>query len=168
MGIIDEEGKRTKKGHDVFVLGDDAFPSAFEGLVREAYKDLFDLRGDEAWTINKNELTSYFRTTDKTSEVIGARQANVFQMFRAVAGRDQVVEKSNTKPKLASSKLPPQKRQKMANVNAAGAKRDDATENDSRKNVALTVRIEINLPANGSQETYDNIFRSIRANLINE
>jgi len=30
----------------------------------------------------------------------------------------------------------------------------------------LTVRIEVNLPADGDQETYDNIFRSIRKNLI--
>ena len=36
---------------------------------------------------------------------------------------------------------------------------------DGRKDMALTVRIEINLPANGSKETYDNIFKSIRANL---
>jgi hypothetical protein len=33
--------------------------------------------------------------------------------------------------------------------------------------VGLTVRIEINLPADGDQETYDRIFRSIRENLIN-
>ena len=31
IGVIDEEGKRTKKGHDVFVLGNDTFPKAFEG-----------------------------------------------------------------------------------------------------------------------------------------
>lgn len=30
----------------------------------------------------------------------------------------------------------------------------------------MTVRIEINLPAEGSQETFDNIFKSIKANLI--
>jgi hypothetical protein len=33
--------------------------------------------------------------------------------------------------------------------------------------VALTVRIEINLPASGDQETYDRIFKSIRENLLN-
>lgn len=33
-------------------------------------------------------------------------------------------------------------------------------------NVGLTVRIEVNLPADGNQQTYDNIFRSIRKNLI--
>ena len=32
--------------------------------------------------------------------------------------------------------------------------------------MALTVRIEINLPAEGTQETYDAIFKSIKANLF--
>jgi hypothetical protein len=36
----------------------------------------------------------------------------------------------------------------------------------SSQRVGLTVRIEVNLPANGDQETYDRIFRSIRKNLI--
>lgn len=98
IGIIDEECKRTSKGHAVFVMDDQAFPKAFEELVRVAYKDLFDVRGDVAWTLNKNELTAYFRTTDKTSEVIGGRQAGVFQMFRSLAGHGQIDEKVQAKP----------------------------------------------------------------------
>jgi len=35
------------------------------------------------------------------------------------------------------------------------------------KDVGLTVRIEINLPADGTKETYDNIFKSIKENLFN-
>ena len=31
----------------------------------------------------------------------------------------------------------------------------------------LTVRVEVNLPADADQETYDKIFQSIRKNLIN-
>ena len=34
VGVIDEEGKRTPKGHDVLVLPDDTFPKAFEGMVK--------------------------------------------------------------------------------------------------------------------------------------
>ena len=30
----------------------------------------------------------------------------------------------------------------------------------------LTVRVEINLPADGTKETYDNIFKSIKENLL--
>ena len=37
-----------------------------------------------------------------------------------------------------------------------------------KKDMALTVRVEVNLPANASQDTYDAIFKSIRANLIDE
>ena len=33
--------------------------------------------------------------------------------------------------------------------------------------LGLTVRIEINLPPSGDQATYDAIFKSIRANLLN-
>ena len=40
-------------------------------------------------------------------------------------------------------------------------------QNDNRNQVGLTVRIEINLPAEGDQETYDRIFKSIRENLLN-
>ncbi len=35
------------------------------------------------------------------------------------------------------------------------------------RDFGLTVRIEINLPADADQETYDKIFRSIKENLIN-
>jgi hypothetical protein len=37
---------------------------------------------------------------------------------------------------------------------------------DAGTRFGLTVRIEVNLPAEGEQQTYDRIFRSIRKNLI--
>lgn len=168
VGVIDEEGKRTPKGHDVFVLPDDTFPKAFEGMVKEAYSDLFDLRADDAWTMTKGELNGYFRTTDKTSEVIGGRQAGVFQMFRSLAGHVTSVEKVAPKPsgKSRAPKAKPatQDKAKVAQADD-GADKVEVRTPEQRKDMALTVRIEINLPANGSKETYDNIFESIRANL---
>lgn len=172
IGIIDQEGKRTGPGQDVFVLGDEDFPKAFEGLIRAAYTDLFETRAEDAWTMTKPQLTGYFRAADKTSEIIGSRQAGVFMTFRALAGRepsDSATPKSPTakskqnKPKVTIAK--PTKvngsiksAEPDAEVNAANGRRD----------MALTVRVEINLPAGGSKETYDNIFKSIRANLIDE
>lgn len=168
VGVIDEEGKRTSKGHDVFVLPDDQCPGAFEAMVKGAYHDLFDLRGDDAWTMTKSELTGYFRTTDKTSEVIGGRQAGLFQVFASLAGHettsDNGAAKNPSKPRAAKAKPAAQPQ-----VKAAPAPKDpvkvELGASGQRKDMALTVRIEINLPANGSQETYDNIFKSIRANL---
>jgi hypothetical protein len=172
IGIIDQEGKRTGPGHDVFVLGNDDFPKAFEGLIRAAYADLLDTRGEDAWTMTKPQLIGYFRATDKTSEIIGSRQAGVFMTFRALAGHEPAVEAT---VKVTSAK-PKQTKQKA--TIAKPAKPDDAGKSakptvelngtNGRRDMALTVRIEINLPAGGSKETYDNIFKSIRANLIDE
>ncbi|WP_162275166.1 DUF5343 domain-containing protein [Labrys sp. WJW] len=174
IGIIDEDGKRTEKGHDIFVLGDDAFSKSFGKLVKEAYKDLFDLRGEEAWTLGKNELVTYFRTTDKTSEIIGGRQAGLFQAFRALSGYEQTTEKaasnsiSKAKPLKSKPSIQSQKKTKSAESNIAQPVSIASEPIVNPRSMAMTVRIEINLPANGTQEVYDSIFKSIRANLINE
>ena len=171
IGIIDEDGKRTEKGQDAFFLGDDDFPKAFAVLIKEAYHDLFDIRGEDAWTLTKSELTSYFRTTDKTSEVIGGRQAAVFQIFRTLAGHEtpdeKIVTRTTPKPRRPKAKAP-QKVKPQTEMAAPLERNSSMSAKDERKDMALTVRIEINLPANGSKETYDNIFKSIRANLIDE
>ena len=171
IGVIDDEGKRTKNGHDVFVLGDDAFPKAFEGLIIQAYKDLFEIRGEDAWKLSKAELTSYFRTTDKTSEVIGSRQAAVFQVFKSLAGHEQSGEKPSnisTKPKSIKVKVTPQKKNNPPQDKKENSIVQNGNSGGAKNGMAMTVRIEINLPANGTQDTYDSIFKSIRANLINE
>jgi hypothetical protein len=45
-------------------------------------------------------------------------------------------------------------------------KTTDPTSNGTRE-FGLTVRIEVNLPATGDQDTYDKIFKSIRENFLN-
>lgn len=57
LGLIDEQGKRTTAGHEAMTKHDEReFHLAFEGIVKTAYSDLFDLRGDDAWTMNKDQL----------------------------------------------------------------------------------------------------------------
>lgn len=58
VGLIDEEGKRTSRGHDVLLLPEGQFEEAFETLVREAYSDLFQLRGEDAWTMGSQSLSA--------------------------------------------------------------------------------------------------------------
>ncbi|WP_233841470.1 DUF5343 domain-containing protein [Dyella sp. 2HG41-7] len=169
IGIIDEESKRTDRGHSVLTTHDEeAFKSAFQGLVREAYKDLFDLRGNDAWTISKDELIGYFRSTDKTSDVIGTRQAGVFQAFRGLAGYEQANAPGTKNNK--TSKTPTKSSNAKTTKSASKPTVVNTTtqENTNKKDMALTVRIEINLPAEASAETYDNIFKSMKANLLND
>ncbi len=170
LGIIDEEGRRIDKGHEVLLLPSGQFETAFGQLVREAYADLFELRADDAWTLSKSDLTAYFRTSDKTSEVIGGRQAGLFQALSALAGYDQPIPNAKPRPSTSASAS------KNSKAKSVGPKQQDTLaeriniptphHSPSKKDMALTVRIEINLPAEGSQETYDNIFKSIKANLI--
>ncbi|EJJ25838.1 DUF5343 domain-containing protein [Rhizobium sp. CF142] len=170
LGIIDEEGKRTDKGHEVLLLPPGNFEKAFGSLVREAYADLFEIRGEDAWTLTKGELTAYFRTNDKTSEVIGGRQAGVFLAFSALAGNEQ--QPTATKPRApapgGNSKAARAKpvKAKQANTVTGPVTVSAPHTTSTKRDMALTVRIEINLPAEGSQETYDNIFKSIKANLL--
>jgi hypothetical protein len=172
IGMIDADGKRTDKGQAVSVLGQDKFSDAFGDLIRESYYDLFELRGEDAWTLSKSDLTSYFRTADKTSEAIGLRQAGLFHVFARLAGHEPPTGASPTVSKAKSQKAKPTgaKAPKVVVAPPAADKPKPPVVDGGggRRDVAMTVRIEINLPANGSQETYDNIFKSIRAHLIDE
>lgn len=58
-------------------------------------------------------------------------------------------------PKKSSAERPTAKSSKV-----------EASKSERQADVALTVRIEINLPANASRESYDDIFASIRKNLL--
>lgn len=166
LGLIDEQGKRTENGHHVMTLPEEQFQESFAGLVRSAYGDLFDLRGDDAWELSRDQLTGYFRTTDKTSEVIGGRQAGVFVALREVAGFSSA-EAQSAKPKTANVSKPKTAKKAKPVLHTVEEKLDNPNHPavGTKGDIALTVRIEINLPAEGTQETYDAIFKSIKANL---
>lgn len=165
IGLIDEKGKRTDKGHEVLTIHDDAaFKKAFADLIRTAYKDLFELRGEDVWTMSRDDLVGYFRTTDKTSAIIGSRQAVVFQALRSLSGYEQV-DVGPDKPKNKSAK-PKAVKTPKATQKVKVPPIDPPEKHPAKRDMALTVRIEINLPAEGSQQTYDNIFKSIKANLF--
>lgn len=171
LGLIDEQGKRTDAGHEAMTKHDESeFQSSFEGIVKKAYADLFELRGDDAWTMNKDQLISYFRSADKTSDVIGSRQAGVFVALRELAGHMTEQGQATPKTKSTSAAKPKSPAKKAKPAEQA---QDQVVEQappplppkSQKGDIALTVRIEINLPAEGTQETYDAIFKSIKANL---
>ncbi len=167
VGVIDEVGKKTKEATEAFASHkDEDFEKHFSNLVKVSYSELFELRGDGAWALSKDDLITFFRQTDDTSAVIGGRQAGTFQVLAALAGHGEVPAKKE------SGKAPSPVKQKAAK--ATGAKKpatgkldeQPTTKTDKRTDVGLSVRVEINLPSDGTKETYDHIFKSIRENLI--
>jgi len=170
VGIIDDKGKLTKEANDVFVKHkDEDFHKSFDPLVKKSYSELFDLHGDRAWSLAKDELISFFRNHDKTGAAVGARQASTFMVLASLCGRREPLATAGDK----SDKYNP-KKAKSAKSETSTAKPQSSLSMSSDQNtglakdktVGLAVKVEINLPAGETKETYDNIFKSIRENLI--
>lgn len=169
LSLIDQESKKAADATKTFNLHDEAaFSKAFAGLVSEAYSKLFELHGDGAWDLDNDALITFFRSHDQTTAVVGKLQASTFKVLAAYAGHGDVpVHKApGNKTQKAPAKQASQKAAKVATPAAQAAPLPVKNDNASSV-VGLTVRIEINLPADGDQETYDRIFKSIRDNLLN-
>ncbi|WP_339827999.1 DUF5343 domain-containing protein [uncultured Parasphingorhabdus sp.] len=167
LGVVDVENNRTDKGHDLFTTHDDSeFQKGLASIAKEKYSELFDIRGDEAWKLDRDALISFFRTSDKTSEIVGKRQAIAFIAIASIAGqRDEEIQTRKTRTRKGIAPAA-QKAEKSGTKAVKPAIQTPIPSAPNSSDVGLTVRIEINLPANGSQATYDNIFQSIRKNLF--
>jgi len=172
LNLIDDKDTRTEKAHRSFTLHDSAaFQKEFSEIVKVAYSELFSLHGDNAWSLEPSKLITFFRQTDQSSEVVGTRQANTFRVLAAYAGHGELV--SPSKPRSASNgeKPPVTRKMKVAgNENKVILPPEIpvvGSQGQPDRAIGLTVRVEINLPATGDQDTYDKIFKSIRENLLN-
>lgn len=179
LGIIDTEGNKDTKAASVLVQHDESeFQKGFAEIVQVAYKDLFDLHGKDAWTSSTDQLISFFRNSDQTSDIVGRRQASTFQALATISGKldGQLPKAGATKAKKADAVSPKKQATKSTTAksttqtttqNPSNAGGGIGNGNGGSGDMALTVRIEINLPAGGDKQTYDNIFKSIRENLLN-
>ena len=111
LGLVDAENARTDAGVALFTTHGDAFGPALEGVVREKYDALFELRADEAWGLDRDALISFFRTTDKTSATVGAHQALTFSALASMAGKREasarVTAPSAAKPRATAKPKAP-------------------------------------------------------------
>lgn len=181
IGVLDDEHKKSAAAGTIFNKHDDAdFQAGFAKCVADAYHELFDLHGSDAWTLSQDKLISFFRNHDGTSAVVGTRQATTFQALGRISGK--VIEGTPAeKPRVAASNTAKAVKKSTAKVSTAttpplvpvSVPSDNLKVNPANSKqpmqagMALTVRIEINLPAGGDQSTYDYIFKSIRENLLN-
>lgn len=95
---------------------------------------------------------------------MGRRQAATFQALAGIAGHGSAPPQPRVvRPKESKAKTP--KRDDPTRPTAVNVEVPKSI--NSRKDIGLTVRIEVNLPAAADQQTYDRIFRSIRENLLN-
>ena len=164
LGIIDESGARVEAAHKIFSLHDDSqFQKAFSQLVTKAYADLFELHSEAAWGLNDNELITFFRSSDQSSQIVGKRQARTFKALAEIAGRLPQTPSRVTPAKLRKE---PKSGKDKGNGREGVGSGQKPKQRNGRRDFGLTVRIEVNLPSQGDQQTYDRIFQSIRKYLI--
>ncbi len=172
LGLINEDGKKTEEASKVFVLHkDEDFQKAFSKTVQNSYSELFELQNEDAWGLDEESLITYFRQTDQSSEIVGKRQAVTFGALAGLSGKRELsAPKSSRKAvkKTTSSKTKAAKKKSLAppSPGKGDSERGHADAHLSENAFGLTVRLEINIPADGTQATYDRIFKSIRENLI--
>lgn len=172
LKVIDGEGKKNTSVAPLFHKNDDEFEPGLAKLVHDAYAQVFETYGEDAWDTPTSKLIAFFRTHDDTSEVVGTRQAATFRALSKLSGKGSSAEPTVPKPKAATKTKPPAKRTAAAvpaasAVNTPPAPGAPAGNGQQPTGMALTVRVEINLPPGGDQATYDAIFKSIRENLLN-
>jgi hypothetical protein len=168
IGLINDEGKKTDVASKVFSLHDDsAFKKQFADVVRSAYSDLFELHGDNTWGLQPEALITFFRSTDHTTALVGKHQARTFQVLAGFAGHQEIPGPKGNVPKTASKATKKSTTATKAAKPPADLGRTPLEPLQGGSDIGLTVRIEINLPADADQQTYDRIFRSIRENLLN-
>ena len=171
LEIIDDEGNRAQAAATVFNQHEDSeFQKGLSELVKSAYRDLFSLHGENAWTLDQGKLISYFRTADASTDIVGRRQATTFQALSALSGKGSPIPTRNSRANGNGEPTPRRKRRQngeaQPEVMSLESPPPSPPDGVKTRDIGLTVRIEINLPASGDQETYDRIFRSIRENLI--
>jgi hypothetical protein len=168
LNLIDKEGNKTEKGK-VLLLDDVEFAKQFAELVKEAYTDLFNIYGEDTWKLDTKKLITFFRKSDDTTENVGQCQASTFLRLAGFSGHGEIPSsKSNTSKPL--DKKVGKKRDKIeysTHSNVDTQKNGQIETAPKHNDFGLTVRIEINLPADGDQATYDRIFKSIKENLLN-
>jgi Family of unknown function (DUF5343) len=177
LDLIDEDGNRVQDKADYFFGDDDAFKSGLEGALRTAYLQVFNEMGDGALDAQKSDLTHWFRASDKTSDLVGQRQATTFQTLAALAGHGDLPTVRSGAAKKPATPGPAARRTTAAKTTPSKQlhkpREDEDVDgggDDGRaknwQDVGLTVRIEVNLPPGGDADTYDLIFASIRKHLM--
>ncbi len=171
IGIIDEDGNKTNESGKIFSSHDDnTFQKEFSGMIEKAYTELFSLHKD-AWSLDMDSLITFFRQTDQSSSLVGKKQANTFKALTGLSGHAELPEHKPKKVGGTAKEITKKTEQKTSSVKQKAAPSASRIPNEqtsnSRNQIGLTVRIEINLPAEGDHATYDRIFKSIRENLLN-
>ncbi len=180
LDLIDDEGNKVEDNIRFFYGDENLFKQGLESAMRRGYLQVFNEMGDDALTADRSRLAHWFRASDRTTELVGNRQASTFQTLASLAGHGELPARATATKRATTSGAAPAKKATVKKVAETSAEDNDGVsggdgESDGDKgkakvtrgqDVGLTVRIEVNLPSAGDADTYDAIFASIKKHLM--
>jgi hypothetical protein len=185
LDLIDDEGNKVEDKTHFFYGDENLFKQGLEAAMRSAYSQVFSEMGDDALDADRSRLAHWFRASDRTTELVGSRQASTFQTLASLAGHGELPARATATRKGTANGAAPAKKATATKKTAKNKKVLDAPaeSNGSEdgggidgdkgqvkvkngQDVGLTVRIEVNLPPGGDADTYDAIFASIKKHLM--
>jgi len=100
LGFIDDTGRRTAQAAALFQMtSESAFQAGLAAHLMSHYRDLFEIRGEHAWSLPTSDLATYFAQADGTSAKVSRLQARTFQVLAETAGRlSGDAPRNNTEP----------------------------------------------------------------------
>ena len=165
LNVIDKDGRKNSSAANVFLLSDTEFQKEFGALVEGTYVALFELHSENAWQLPQDQLIVFFRRSDDTTAKVGKLQAQTFSQLAEVAGQRPATPSSSRQTSSGQTSARSPRRHTTGKRKEMQAEAANPTM-PVKPHMGLTVRIEMNLPAGGSQETYDRIFKSIREHFL--
>ncbi|EYT58812.1 hypothetical protein D514_0108070 [Microbacterium sp. UCD-TDU] len=178
LGVIDDSGAKVDEAANAFYGSDEHFHEGLTELLRDAYKPVFDELGPDAWNASRESLSHWFRMVDKTTDLIGGRQASTFLTLAGVSGNGAPVQ-ANSSAK-TTPRTPPKTPAKTTSTKKAANATKAADEVQKERSggltvngggtgdggaIGLSVRIDINIPVGATADEYDAMFASIRKHL---
>ncbi len=167
LGFVDENSKPTKLAIEVFTIHDDAtFAQAFGKQVSARYSDLFDLHGEAAWMLSTDQLIGFFRTSDKTTDLVASLQAKTFQVLAALSGHGVAATPgiASTKPPSKVSK--PRKLGQPESATSAAAPGPAGALRELSRGVSININIQLTLPATTDEKVYEKLFGAMKTHLL--
>lgn len=173
LGLIDESGAKIDDAANAFYGSEEHFRSGFGDLVAKAYAPVFSELGDDAWTASRDSLSHWFRMVDKTTDLIGSRQASTFLTLAGLTGNGVPVDVKSSSKNATKSPGKPKAEKATASVDALKAETSAnripspaaGGHTPEGSPVGLSVRIEVNIPVGATPDEYDAMFASIRKHL---
>ena len=158
VGLIDDGGKPTDLAAKL--RNDNRYSEACKEIIQSVYPS--ELTQFGYTSSQRREIQEWFLVSAGLSETTARKKAAFYRILVSEidpnellgSNEDDLEEKPQDEADEAESKK------------VVKPKKVDLDSN--QKNIILTVRMEINLPSGADAETYDNIFKSIKENLLND